>query len=423
MPRGRRKREAVEGGGGGGGVDYIGALPDVLLEHVLSFLETKEVVRTCVLARRWRHLWASMPVLRVTARDSGHALHKFMDHLLILRNRSPLEACVFDFSVFSNSKDDMSFVNLWIRYVLSCRVRVLTLHIGGLRLINLPVVSGILTTLDLGSLSVYGMFLDFSSCPVLEVLNMTKCTIFADKISSMSLKRLSICECKFKSDMRATISVPSLLFLQLTAVKGRIPFLEDMPVLVTAEVILSDSSCKDRCRSNDPGYCPIGCAHCYGIDDGSAGCVLLKGLADAMHLELVADPEMFILRRDLRWCPTFNNLKTLLLSGWFESPVQSALICILQHSPFLEKLTLQLFKKPEINLQSKAIYNLIEQPFASENLKTVEVKCEDIDQRLHKLMKSLNSYGIPPEKFTIQQTISSYECFNFVWTGFIPRQS
>uniref|UniRef100_A0A0E0IZB6 F-box domain-containing protein n=1 Tax=Oryza nivara TaxID=4536 RepID=A0A0E0IZB6_ORYNI len=411
------KKALVEGGGD----DRISFLPTALLQHVLSFLQAKEVVRTCVLARRWRHLWKSMPILRVTGAGDARAFHTFTYHLLLLRDRSPLESCTFDFNVFS--KDDMPIVNLWIRYVLLCQVRVLTLAIGGHQLTDLPVVSPILTRLELSRLSVNGKFLDFSSCPALKELKMTNCEISADKISSKSLKRLRICECKFKSKMRTRISVPSLLFLKLIAVKGRTPFLEDMPVLVAAKVLLLDFYCKDCCDGNDPGYCPAGCTHCYGIDDGSAGCVLLKGLADATNLELIADPEVFILKRDLRWCPTFTNLKTLLLSQWFESSDHCALICILQHSPVLEKLTLQLSKKSVINVRSRAIYNSMEKSFTSENLKTVEVKCQDIDQRVHKLMKSLNSYGIPLERINIQQTNQFSECFNFVWTGFIPRQS
>uniref|UniRef100_A0A0E0R5D4 F-box domain-containing protein n=1 Tax=Oryza rufipogon TaxID=4529 RepID=A0A0E0R5D4_ORYRU len=368
------KKALVEGGGD----DRISFLPTALLQHVLSFLQAKEVVRTCVLARRWRHLWKSMPILRVTGAGDARAFHTFTYHLLLLRDRSPLESCTFDFNVFS--KDDMPIVNLWIRYVLLCQVRVLTLAIGGHQLTDLPVVSPILTRLELSRLSVNG------NCPALEELKMTKCTISADKISSQSLKRLSICECKFKSDGRTVISVPSLLFLQLIAFKSRTPFLEDMPLLVTAKVILSGYHCTDYCYSSDPGYCPIGCTHCYGIDDGSAGCVLLKGLADASNLELIADPKV-----------------------WFESAENCALICILQHSPFLEKLTLQLSKKPDINMRSRAIYNSMGKSFASYNLKTVEVKCQDIDKKVHKLIMSLNSYGIPLEKINIQQTNESYE--------------
>uniref|UniRef100_A0A0E0BGE0 F-box domain-containing protein n=1 Tax=Oryza glumipatula TaxID=40148 RepID=A0A0E0BGE0_9ORYZ len=362
------KKTLVEGGGD----DRISFLPTALLQHVLSFLQAKEVVRTCVLARRWRLLWKSMPILRVTGAGDARAFHTFTYHLLLLRDRSPLESCTFDFNVFS--KDDMPIVNLWIRYVLLCQVRVLTLAIGGHELTDLPVVSPILTRLELSRLSVNGKFLDFSSCPALKELKMTNCEISADKISSKSLKRLRICECKFKSKMRTRISVPSLLFLKLIAVKGRTPFLEDMPVLVAAKVLLLDFYCKDCCDGNDPGYCPAGC------------CVLLKGLADATNLELIADPEV-----------------------WFESAENCALICILQHSPFLEKLTLQLSKKPDINMRSRAIYNSMGKSFASDNLKTVEVKCQDIDKKVHKLIMSLNSYGIPLEKINIQQTNESYE--------------
>jgi hypothetical protein len=44
-------------------VDRLSALPDEMLhhDHVMSFLRAWEVARTCVLSRRWRHLWASAP--------------------------------------------------------------------------------------------------------------------------------------------------------------------------------------------------------------------------------------------------------------------------------------------------------------------------------------------------------------------------
>ncbi|KAM0904359.1 hypothetical protein ACQ4PT_018068 [Festuca glaucescens] len=48
-----------------GGEDFIGALPDDVLRYVLSFLPSRNAVRTCVLARRWRMLWRSVPALRI----------------------------------------------------------------------------------------------------------------------------------------------------------------------------------------------------------------------------------------------------------------------------------------------------------------------------------------------------------------------
>uniref|UniRef100_A0A0E0EIX7 F-box domain-containing protein n=1 Tax=Oryza meridionalis TaxID=40149 RepID=A0A0E0EIX7_9ORYZ len=63
-------------GGGGGEDDLLSALPDALLHHVMSFLRAWEVARTCVLARRWRHLWASAPCVDLRVwRGGGHLPH------------------------------------------------------------------------------------------------------------------------------------------------------------------------------------------------------------------------------------------------------------------------------------------------------------------------------------------------------------
>ncbi|CAO2152639.1 unnamed protein product [Urochloa humidicola] len=48
-----------------GGEDRISALPDAVLQHVLGFLPADEVVRTSVVATRWRHLWSSVGRLRI----------------------------------------------------------------------------------------------------------------------------------------------------------------------------------------------------------------------------------------------------------------------------------------------------------------------------------------------------------------------
>lgn len=85
------------------------------------------------------------------------------------------------------------------------------------------------------------------------------------------------------------------------------------------------------------------------------------------------------------------------------APDQRALICILQHSPVLENLTLQLSKTPEVIYAVKTTYNLLKQPFAAENLKKVEITCQDADRRVHSIVKSLRTYGIPLGKIYIRQ--------------------
>ncbi|XP_042381147.1 F-box/FBD/LRR-repeat protein At1g51370-like [Zingiber officinale] len=43
--------------------DYLSGLPDELLHHILSFLPTRDSIRTSLLARRWRRVWASVPAI------------------------------------------------------------------------------------------------------------------------------------------------------------------------------------------------------------------------------------------------------------------------------------------------------------------------------------------------------------------------
>ncbi|KAM0907093.1 hypothetical protein ACQ4PT_016347 [Festuca glaucescens] len=51
------------------GRDQLSHLPDCLLHIVLSSLRSRQVVQTCLLSRRWRHLWRLVPCLDVDQRD------------------------------------------------------------------------------------------------------------------------------------------------------------------------------------------------------------------------------------------------------------------------------------------------------------------------------------------------------------------
>lgn len=91
------------------------------------------------------------------------------------------------------------------------------------------------------------------------------------------------------------ISAPGLVLLKLTSNAGRTPVLEDMPLLVAAEVLNDDKSVH-ICHNGDPGYCDDdSCVNCYGIDDATAGCVLLQALAAATELKLISVPEAVLL--------------------------------------------------------------------------------------------------------------------------------
>uniref|UniRef100_A0ACD5XJ70 Uncharacterized protein n=2 Tax=Avena sativa TaxID=4498 RepID=A0ACD5XJ70_AVESA len=293
--------------------DRISALPDAVLSHVLTFLQSQEAVRSCVLARRWLHLWKSVPVLRVTG---GHVKESrgFMEHLLILRDRTPLDTCILKFH--RAAYDDMRHVMLWIRYALLCQVRVLNVAFS--RAVIWPLsrahlVSQNLTELKLDYVCVQDNFLDFSNCVALVKLKMTECYIHSDRISSTSLRSLSIVDCSLSDNPRFRISAPRLVSLEISASIGVIPLLEDMPELVTASVtfgheggdsfvrpemrewICSGAYC-ECCDANS--YCGDACCECcYGPDDAiDAGCVLLNGLSAATNLKLVAESDVVLFK-------------------------------------------------------------------------------------------------------------------------------
>ncbi|WVZ53788.1 hypothetical protein U9M48_004684 [Paspalum notatum var. saurae] len=215
-----RRREAPPVSGSRGSID---SLPDEALQHILGFLVAPEAVWTSVLARRWRHLWKFATGLRLgylgekdEEKPAVKERREFVDHLLLLCGGSPLDMCEFRFAEFDS--DDEPRVNLWVRHVILCKVQVLKLHItlsdDRLVLDDLPLVSQHLTRLDLSSVRLHSAFLNFSSCPALKHLELVGCGLSTVKrISSKSLKHLTLSECVFDEHSRTCICTPSLVSL------------------------------------------------------------------------------------------------------------------------------------------------------------------------------------------------------------------
>ncbi|XP_062197347.1 F-box/FBD/LRR-repeat protein At5g22660-like [Phragmites australis] len=174
-----------------GGEDHISALPDALLQHLLSFLPSCQAVGMCVLARRWRHQWKSVPAMRITDVDSFQnvqQLNRFVDHLLLLGGRTPIHECELD-------SYDSGDIAPWYQYAVSCQCRVLQVGASHaswyLRLPEVAIISQQLERLQLDGVQLEGCSLDFSSCLALEVLKMHKCIIRTGKILPQSFFKTS----------------------------------------------------------------------------------------------------------------------------------------------------------------------------------------------------------------------------------------
>uniref|UniRef100_A0A0D9XQ89 F-box domain-containing protein n=1 Tax=Leersia perrieri TaxID=77586 RepID=A0A0D9XQ89_9ORYZ len=415
MPHWRRKAPTRAVAAVGGPV-CISALPDEVIQLILSFLPAHDAVRTCVLARRWRHLWRDAPALRIHYirewEDSDYPeigvekFDRFMDNLFSLRCRgAPLEYCEFDFdrpvSFFPYNPDAVR----WIRRAFRCRARVLRFVFNEtIELPDVPLISQHLTRLEVQCVSFHGDSSDFSECPLLVDQKMREC-ILEKNMWSPSLKMLSIVNCEFTGNL---LSFPSLVSLELDCGENRAPFLESMPSLEEATLIF-DHTIKDLCSNNIFGDCGEdncqGCSYFSGTTpvNNHTDCVLLNGVSEATDLKLLAHPDVYVFRRDLKWCPTFYNLKTLLLNECCLVGDLSVLICFLQHSPLLEKLTIQLEKAPTCLMDLEGLYNT-EQPFTSDHLKFVPIECKEVNLCVWKILKTLSTFGIPLKQINVKQT-------------------
>ncbi|CAM0146240.1 unnamed protein product [Urochloa decumbens] len=407
MPLGRNSNKAPVVSGGGG----IDSLPDGVLEHMLGFLEAREAVRTCVLARRWRYLWMSAMGLRIvyTTDDDGEgdyltAMRKyrqFVDCLLDCRGQAPLETCEISFEGLCDD-DDRPCLNRWIRHV-TCQVQIFRLSNvcrEDFELDDLPLVSRHLTRLELDGMELSNSFFDFSSCPSLEHLEIATCFLSeANMIMSKSLKRLSITNCLFGKRFRTRVNVPNLVSLRLDSHLYRAPVIERMPALQEAYVRVGHENANSGDCDDYSADCDYeDCYSCQGVLRGdNKKCVLLECLSEAENMTLISESKTFIFGRDLNKCPIFSKLKTLLLNeSWCVAPDFSALTCILKNTPVLGKLTLQLFSKgPKHKVEMIGRFNSMERSAAiSEHLKTVEIKCEVVDEEVNEILKFLCTLNI-----------------------------
>ncbi|XP_062198221.1 MEIOTIC F-BOX protein MOF-like [Phragmites australis] len=387
MPGSRRAKKAAMSGQ----EDRISALPDGVIQHILGFLPADEAVETSVLARRWRHLWRSMRRLRITYKDDrwecDNDFIKFVDGLLLLRHPG-LALDEVELRVYPFDHEDGTFIKIWIRHALFCQAKVLVIDfdIDFPFTLDAPLLSQHLRRLELGYLGLKENSLDFARCPALEVLEITNCRLDTCRILSQSVKHLRIKNCDFFSPKRIRISAPNLVSLQICYFDGKAPLLEKMASLETA---IFSIDIEDYCDKSAYGESCGDCLNCCSNNDHNSG-DLLGGLSSATNLELITYSGALILRR---WCPTFSRLKTLLLNMPGEDNDLHSLVCILERSPVLEKLTLQLSEEPQGTGESEGSYHPMEQlPAVSEHLNTVEIKCKEVDERVCKILKFLGRF-------------------------------
>ncbi|XP_012701633.1 putative F-box/FBD/LRR-repeat protein At1g78760 isoform X1 [Setaria italica] len=376
------------------GTEYgIDDLPRDLLLRVLSCLDARQVVQTCVLSQLWRDLWRDVRRINASRRefeikndgdyDARNPLFKkLVNRFLMLRNPVPLEEFRLWYCSRSQIKGDHEEANLWIGNALLFNARSVEVYVWGDKLDIDPAV---FTSEHLRSLLFDGVILTpgffrqlQSECRALERLILQDCPITDVEISSQTLKFLSIGqECLFQSDDQASICTPNLIHFGFFAhaPHPRIPLLKNMESLVTAYITL------DGFQFNDTL-----------VDDIRQ---FLLGLSCARKMDLYfGQTKLAILGNNLQWCPKFNNLKLLTLGTWCLDANFYGLIVFLQNSPNLEKLTLEL--KEYVGAPKALMGEQGNRSFACEHLMTVEIICSEHGPMIDRLKELLLGSGMTP---------------------------
>ena len=233
-PPSSKIQKLVKGQDEGEGKDIIRKLPDSILHYILSFLPTKDAVRTSILSTKWRYMWTGMLnfdfddelcfwktnnkkfelgtcllnlVDRVLLHDAAH-IQKLCLSLLFMMHVSAFRSYLWIYSVIKHNVQELDLC-LPIRTTILLPPSLFTSKsLSTLKLVMdsdvLKVPSSVcfsgLKILHLSSVT----FLDdqscqqlFSGCPVLQELVLYECVwnnINNITISIPTLRRLTIYE-------------------------------------------------------------------------------------------------------------------------------------------------------------------------------------------------------------------------------------
>ncbi|CAL5027369.1 unnamed protein product [Urochloa decumbens] len=389
---GKRKRFNDAGGAAGylfGDRDRLSVLPDCLLREIMSHMKARQVVQTCVLSRRWRHLWRSMPCLDVDYKEfeapgatyldyeSWEKFEDFMDTLLSPGNVSI--ALLDTLRLRSSWGIGRGPGSRWIRRGIKYP------HVGDedpgvLRGTTLSYNSWRLRRLHLSHIDLSNLFAEHvrTRCQSLEDLELQSCRFdFQGIIASISLKNLVLKSCMLMG--LSEIATPALKNLVI----DRGSNFKERQLVITAPALVSVFlGVSIAIFSGGLSVCDNKIVDRFKIlGSGVSNMITNLEVAFSQKMELGEGSTVI----------QFNNLRTLVLNRCDLSDDYQILGYFLRNSPNMERLTLVFCKYSDDTKKKKGpnkskhaestppCPNLVDAP--CENLKLTEIIYEEDDIR------------------------------------------
>ncbi|KAK2634333.1 hypothetical protein Ddye_029125 [Dipteronia dyeriana] len=107
-------------------IDRISNLPDSIIHHILSLMDAKYAVQTCILSKKWKFHWAHVPCYTFDRSTSSSDV-EFQDFVAnVLNNRQSFNLSRPKFRVSGITMS--SLVKMFYQYVLSCRFEELDIR-------------------------------------------------------------------------------------------------------------------------------------------------------------------------------------------------------------------------------------------------------------------------------------------------------
>ncbi|CAN1333475.1 FBD-associated F-box protein At1g66310 [Linum perenne] len=203
-------------------------LPDSILHHILSFLDTRDAVQTSVLSRRWRIVWKYVPVLNLHS-YSFTDYSKFVscvEKALSLRYQLKVDKISF-VDIHDHSPDLHQKV---IQYAISHDARHLVVGLYATIVFADLFGSAVYSNLEMLELSGIRFNIGCSCFPKVSTLKLERCELSDSNRSDLGqhhidlsvkfpcLVNLVICSCELSElEARVRIYAPLLLNLKLSS--------------------------------------------------------------------------------------------------------------------------------------------------------------------------------------------------------------